>query len=326
MKTKAIYLLLLLTFFATIVHADVVVLRDGKSYSGTYTGAANSKLSFQDNAGIQYTFPLSDVQSLVFSNVGDHITLHNGQTYSGQLKGTTVLAFQGTNGVSYVFPISDVSSLILTDVWPVQGRNQLQGGPQNVSQIPQTHLGRTSLPFNSGSKIPSLVIPTGTQIVVRTGRAIDSTKDAAGQLYSAQIEQDVVDGTGAVVVPAGTHAKLQIENTKSGGLLKGQGLVLDLYSINVNGKDYRVDTSSVTEGSKSNIGMNRTTAEYAGGGSVLGALLGAAFGGGRGAGIGALAGAGGGLATQLFTHGRLVKIPAETTLTFQLTQTLVLHP
>ncbi|MDE3188405.1 MAG: hypothetical protein KGM96_12905 [Acidobacteriota bacterium] len=72
--------------------------------------------------------------------------------------------------------------------------------------------------------------------------------------------------------------------------------------------------------------MNRKTAEYAGGGAALGALLGAAFGGGRGAGIGALAGVGGGALTQLLTHGKQVKVPAETILNFQLVQTLVLHP
>ena len=142
MKIKASYFLLLLILSATIVHADVVVLRDGKSYSGTYTGAANSKLSFQDNAGIQYTFPVSDVQSLVFSNVGDHITLHNGQTYSGQLTGTTTLAFQGANGVSYVFPISDVSSLILTGTSSIQAGNRPQTGPESTPQVSQMYAGQ----------------------------------------------------------------------------------------------------------------------------------------------------------------------------------------
>ncbi len=326
MKTKAIDFLLLLIFSVTAVHADVVVLRDGKSYSGTFTGAVNSKLSFQDNAGIQYRFPVSDVQSLVFSNVGDHITLHNGQTYSGQLTGTTKLAFHGSNGVSYVFPVSDVSSLILTGPSSMQAGNQSQGGPPSTHQDNQVPTAPAPVPAAAGSGIPSVVISTGTPMVVRTISPIDSTKDAAGKLYSAQIEQDVVDSAGDVVIPAGSKAKLQLLSAKSGGILNSQSLALDLYSVDIQGRQYRVDTSSVTENSQGNIGMNRTTAEYAGGGGVLGALLGAAFGGGRGAGIGALAGAGGGVVTQLFTHGKQVKVPAETTLTFQLTQTLVLHP
>jgi hypothetical protein len=39
------------------------------------------------------------------------------------------------------------------------------------------------------------------------------------------------------------------------------------------------------------------------------------------AGIGALAGAGGGALTQLFTWGKQISVPAETTLTFRLEQT-----
>jgi hypothetical protein len=38
------------------------------------------------------------------------------------------------------------------------------------------------------------------------------------------------------------------------------------------------------------------------------------------------AGAGGGALTQLFTRGKRVKVPAETTMTFRLDRTLVLSP
>jgi hypothetical protein len=86
------------------------------------------------------------------------------------------------------------------------------------------------------------------------------------------------------------------------------------------------DSSSVTESNKSGLGLNRRTAEWTGGGAGLGALMGAVFGGGKGAGIGALAGAGDGALTQLFTRGKQISVPAETTLTFRLEQTRVLHP
>jgi hypothetical protein len=72
-------------------------------------------------------------------------------------------------------------------------------------------------------------------------------------------------------------------------------------------------------------GANRRTAELLGGGSGLGALLGGIFGGGKGAGIGALAGAGGGFATQAFTRGKEVRVPAESQLRFRLERNLVLH-
>jgi hypothetical protein len=85
-----------------------------------------------------------------------------------------------------------------------------------------------------------------------------------------------------------------------------------------------VDTSDVQVNSGRGVGANKRTLEYGGGGVGFGALMGAIFGGGRGAGIGAAAGAGAGLLTQIFTRGKTVKVPAETTMRFRLDRTLVL--
>src|SRR5580704_18844441 len=94
--------------------ADIVVLHDGTSYSGRYTPAGNGTLSFTDDQGIHYDIPAGDVQSLVFSNAADHLTLRNGKTYSGQLNGAEMIAFEGSGGIDYQFPLRDVSSLVLT--------------------------------------------------------------------------------------------------------------------------------------------------------------------------------------------------------------------
>lgn len=101
-------------------------------------------------------------------------------------------------------------------------------------------------------------------------------------------------------------------------------LVLDLFSVEVGRKEYRIDTSDVDISSKRGIGKNKRLLIYGSGGAGFGALLGAVFGGGRGAGIGAPAGAGGGLLTQILTRGQQVKVPAETTMRFRLDRTLVL--
>ena len=86
------------------------------------------------------------------------------------------------------------------------------------------------------------------------------------------------------------------------------------------------DESTIDETNRRGVGTNRRTAEFLGGGSALGALLGGVFGGGKGAGIGALAGAGSGFATQVFTRGKEVRIPAESVLRFRLVKALVLRP
>lgn len=297
--------------------ADFVILRDGKSYSGTYTGAPNGKLVFKDNQGIQYTFPVADIQSLVFSNVADHIALRGGQSYTGHLVDATRISFRGANGIGYVFPLSDVSSLVFTgnaEAAPPAGAPAMDVAPAPTGNAPGFH----------PAEMPSLVIPSGTPISVRTDEAIDSTADSVGKLYPGRIDQDVVDSTGNVGIPAGTSARLRIVNLTPNAT--HPDLALDLYSINVNGHEYHVDSSSVTANGKAGYGMNRRTAEYAGGGAGLGALLGAVFGGGKGAGIGALAGGGAGAVAQYFTRGKQVKVPAESTLNFQVQQTLVLHP
>jgi len=334
MKKAAILSFFVLVVSAALAHADVVILRDGKSYSGTYTGAASGKLAFKDGEGIEYTFPVNQIQSLVFSNTADHVALRNGQSYAGQLMGVKTIAFQGSNGISYVFPLSDVSSLVISGDSQMQTGDQMQGagqmqqqGSAMAPQAPPLRTRNAYAPAAASRSAYSVVIPMGTQISVRTDNAIDSAQDASGKLYPGRIQQDIVDGTGAVAIPAGTAVQLQLVDASQNGSSQGKELALDLYSVDLNGRTYRVDTSSVTEGkSGSGIGMNRKTAEYAGGGAALGALLGAAFGGGRGAGIGALAGVGGGALTQLLTHGKQVKVPAETILNFQLVQTLVLHP
>src|ERR1700677_4634253 len=102
-------LLAQILFFALLsatvpARADIIILHDGVSYSGRFTPPANGKLSFTDNQGIGYQFPVSDIQSLVFSNAADNITLHNGKTYSGQLNGEDVISFEGSGGIDYQFP------------------------------------------------------------------------------------------------------------------------------------------------------------------------------------------------------------------------------
>lgn len=294
---KLLATVLLVCSASVVAHADVVVLHDGTSYSGRFAPSGTT-LSFTDDQGIHYDVPVADVQSLVFSNAADHLTLHNGKTYTGQLNGTEMIAFEGSGGIDYQFPVRDVSSLIVTG-----------------SAAPA-----------ASHHIPTLVIPEGTDVVIRTDDSIRSGKESSGQLYPATVEQDVYGSSGSVAIPAGTRAKLVVSHVRGGGAVHSPELVLDLYSVDIHHEQYRVDTSSVTENNRSGLGANRRTAEYTGGGAGVGALLGAVFGGGKGAGIGALAGAGGGALTQLFTRGKEISVPAETTMTFRLERTLVMHP
>lgn len=320
---RAVVLLFAALFCSAAAHADFVILRDGRSFSGVYTGATTGKITFTDTTGIQYTFPIGQVQSLVFSNVSDHVALRNGQSYTGQLTGVTSLHFRGTNGVGYVFPLKDVSSLVITNDQPAMpaASGYMAGAP---GAVPPATNARAMNAVGSQA-IPSIVVPSGTSIVVRTNTGIDSATDNIGKLYSATIEQDVVDSTGSVGIPAGTRAQIKVIDLNQ-GTGKSPDLALALASVTVNGTVYKLDSSSVLESGKAGFGLNKRTAMYSGGGAGLGALLGAVFGGGRGAGIGALAGGGAGALTQFLTRGKRVHVPAEAKLTFQLQRTMILHP
>ncbi len=311
---KKLVLVLLLGFlftFSSASYADIVVLHDGRSYSGAFTGAPSGKLVFKDMQGIQYTFPIAQVQSIVFSNVADHITLRSGHAYKGQLVGLTTLSMNGESGISYVFPLSDVTTLIFSE----------QASPS--APMTTATMGPAMAGSPAGPERSSIVVPSGTQIDVRTDVRIDTSKDTAGMRYPATIQNNIRDSQGIIAIPAGTPAELQVVDASQGGM-HGQAYALDLYAIRVNGQVYMVDSSSV--GGQEGVGMNKRTALFGGGGLALGSLLGAAFGGGEGAAIGAVAGGVGGLGTQIFTHGKTVKVPAESVLNFQLERTLVLNP
>ena len=170
-----------------------------------------------------------------------------------------------------------------------------------------------------------VTIPAGTDVSVRSNQDIDSSNAAVGQKFEGMVAQDVVGTSGQVEIPKGSNAELVIRRVSAGGITQAPELTLDLASIEIHGKRYVVNTSSVSQKGQGNLGANKRTAEMVGGGAVLGTLVGAIAGGGKGAAIGAAAGAGAGAGAQVLTRGKEVKVPAETILQFKLTQPLRLE-
>jgi hypothetical protein len=165
-----------------------------------------------------------------------------------------------------------------------------------------------------------LLLPAGTPISVRTSESIDTRDAAESRTYTAQLTQDVVDGSGRVAIPRGSDAQLIVHRT-------GHDLVLDLQSVSVAGRRYLVDSNDIEQsGQREGVGANKRTAEYGGGGAVLGTLLGAIASGGKGAAIGAFAGGAAGVGTEVLTRGSAVRVPAETILSFRLDSAMSLRP
>jgi hypothetical protein len=171
----------------------------------------------------------------------------------------------------------------------------------------------------------AVTIPNGTQLSVRTNEPIDSKTANTGQVYSAVIAADVLDGYGAVTIPKGSDAELVIRSADGGGMTSGSDLLLDVNAITVSGTRYLVSTDDLKRQGAEGVGANKKTAIMVGGGAALGTLIGAIAGGGKGAAIGAAIGAGAGLGTEVLTKGKQVKVPAETLLNFRLDQDLRLQ-
>jgi hypothetical protein len=164
-------------------------------------------------------------------------------------------------------------------------------------------------------------VPAGTEIVVRTNEAVDAKHPSDSRIYSAVVDRDVLDTSGRVIIPRGSDAELIMRDASD------SDIVVDLESVNVNGRRYVVDAQSQSISSndssrKEGIGVNERTGKYVGGGALIGSIIGAIAGGGKGAAIGAATGAGAGAVGQTVTRGGSVRLPAESLLTFRLDRSL----
>ncbi len=162
---------------------------------------------------------------------------------------------------------------------------------------------------------PPLVVPAGTNLVVRIGNTIDTKTASPGDSFTGVLAHSVaVDGV--VAIPSGAGVAGTVVDAKSPGRFKGEGtLSVALTSINVHGVPTTIQSSTYTQTVK---GKGKRTAVMAGGGTGAGALIGGLAGGGKGALIGGLIGAGAGTAGAAFTGNKDLQIPAESVVTFKL--------
>ena len=250
---------------------------------------------------------------LAIGAFADTLVMKDGTRHAGTLVSATsrTVAFKEGTRI-HRYPRSSVQSVELGSSPSSAGTVESEGAPAVRSR-------------NSSATTPSareVVIPTGTNISVRTNENIDSSNASVGQKFSGMIAEDVTDSSGGVAIPKGSNADLVIRNISTGGITSAPELTVDLASVEVHGRRYVVNTADLKQSNGQGIGANKRTAEMVGGGAALGTLIGAIAGQGKGAAIGAAAGAAAGAGTQILTRGKEVKVPAESVLQFKLEQPL----
>ncbi len=162
-----------------------------------------------------------------------------------------------------------------------------------------------------------LVVPAGTAVTVSLGNAIGSKISQAGQTFTGSVAKDVLVGN-EVAIPQGANVSGTVTDAKPLGKFAG-GAVLQVRLDSIN--DIQVATAEKTFTQK---GKGKRTAVATGGGAALGGLIGGLVGGGKGAAIGLAAGAGAGAGGSALTGNKDIVLPAESNITFELSQALEL--
>jgi len=165
----------------------------------------------------------------------------------------------------------------------------------------------------------AIVVPAGTAVVVSLGSSLGSKLSQPGQSFAGSVAKDVqVDGVTAIAKGAAVSGT--VTDAKPLGKFEGGAvLAFKIDSIHIGASDVPVQVGTRTLQAK---GKGKRTAVLAGGGAALGGIIGGLAGGGKGAAIGLLAGGGAGAGGAALTGNKDIVLPAEATVSFELTQPL----
>jgi hypothetical protein len=183
------------------------------------------------------------------------------------------------------------------------------------------------LPARAPASSRTLTLASGTRIDASTQRAISSRTDKAGDTFTALVSNDVKDGRGRLVIPAGstvnlTITELQPANDKS----KADGkITIEVSSVTVGGQTYQV-SAGLTDMAHTLKGRGVGTSEVGktAAGAVIGGIAGRVIGGNtKGTVIGAVVGGAAGAAVAVQTANRDVVVAAGTPIVVTLNGPLV---
>ena len=193
----------------------------------------------------------------------------------------------------------------------VQAPQPIQETPQPPAQPVQQSDPVAAIPSTPPAN--QVTLKAGILIAARTGEGLSSEHNAAGDGFSATLDQPlVVDGW--VIAEKGARLEGKVVETGRG---KGQPtLVVALTQIRTSdGQRVAIETETYARHGQAATGE---TAGKVVAGTVIGAAIGAIAGGGKGAAIGAGVGTAAGAGVATATRSKPAVLPAETLVHFRL--------
>jgi hypothetical protein len=109
------------------------------------------------------------------------------------------------------------------------------------------------------------VVPPGSSVIVLTEDKVKTGRASRGTVYFASTATDLVDETGAVLIPRGSPIELVVRSVawlNPGGV--GTLLTLDIHAITVRGVRYPVETDDKRP-EVHGVGVDRDSAMWIGG-------------------------------------------------------------
>lgn len=243
----------------------------------------------------------------------DTLELRSGKLVRGKyLGGTRYTVRFEVNGETQVFNVEQVLAITFEGSTPPRSEAP-SAAPTPAATPAQSETPRTTRTSLAASDW--VTVPAGTTITVRMIDSVDSQNNRIGDIFRANLDEDLVVND-QVVAPRGTDVRGRLSEAKSAGRIAGKSeLQLELTEMLINNRPYPLITGEYEVSGKSRGGQS---AKVIGATTVAGAVIGAIAGGGKGAAIGAATGAGAGTAIQVLTKGEQVHVPSETLLDFRL--------
>ena len=167
-----------------------------------------------------------------------------------------------------------------------------------------------------------IVVPAGTTLSLVFESTVSSASARAGDLVTARLGADVKKGE-ETLLRSGSEVRGHVVSAVRSGKVKGKAeLHLEFDTIEVKGRPYKIETTSVDAIAQSTKGRD---AKIIGGAAGAGAIIGGIAGGGSGALKGILIGGAAGTGGVLVTRGKEVVFEQGTRHTVKLERDLTLR-